>query len=252
MSGPKASFSSLGVIALVIQRELGQYFRTWSGYLFIAILLAITSLLYNAFAVGSSAKYSADVLSDFFWLASGTTMAAGLFLSMRSIAEEHQTGSLPILVSSPLQDAHIVLAKFVAAYVMVLIYIAATLFMPALVFVNGSVTLGHIFAGYVGLAFIGAAATAIGVFGSAVVRTQLFAIILSTVILAMLIILWLVARLADGPVSDVISYMALHHKHFRPFMEGSIAISHLMFYASVTLIFLALARNALEAKRFRS
>jgi ABC-2 type transport system permease protein len=239
-------------VGLVIRRELGHYFRTWSGYVFVAVLLVITGLLYNAYAVGSTAKYSADVLSGFFYLASGTTMAAGLFLSMRVIAEEHQTGTLPLLTSSPLTDGQLVWAKFVSAYLMVVLYVLCTSFMPALVFVNGSVSLGHIFAGYVGLLCIGAASTAIGVFGSAFARTQLFAIVLSAVILTALLVLWLLAKQVEGPLGDVVAYLALHDKHFRPFMDGTIATSHIIYYLSVTAFFLVLARNVLEGRRWRS
>lgn len=250
MSAPR--FSSLAAMGLVVRREIGQYFRTWSGYVFVAILLALTGLLYNAFAVGSSAKYSADVLSDFLYLSSGTTMAAALFLSMRSLAEERQTGSFPLLASSPLTDGQIVFAKFIAAYLVVVLYVLSTTYMPALVFVNGSVSIGHIFAGYVGLLAVGAAATAIGIFGSAVARTQLFAIIISAVILVALLAVWLVASLVDGPLGDVLSYVALHNKHFRPFMEGKVSLSDLVFYLSVTVFFLVLSRNVLEARRWRS
>lgn len=242
----------LSAIALVARRELGHYFRTWLGYIFMAVLLLITGALYNAWAVGSGAKYSEDVLSDFFYAASGTTMVVALFLSMRVFAEERQTGSYPLLATSPMTDAQVVFAKFISAYAMVVIYVLTTLFMPALVFVNGSVSLGHIFAGYVGLLAVGAASTAIGVFGSAVARSQLLAIIISAVILVGMLVLWLLARLVEGPLGDIISHLALHHRHFRPFMEGTVAVSHLVFYISVTWFFLTLARNVLEGRRYWS
>ncbi len=243
---------NFSLVFLVVRRELNQSFRTWSGYVFIGVLLAITSLLYNGYAVGSVAKFSADVLSDFFYLASGTTMAAALFLSMRSIAEERQTGTYPMLASSPLSETEVVAAKFLSAMLMVTIYVLCTGFMPALVFIHGSVSLGHIASGYLGLLALGAAATGIGVFGSALAKSQLFAIILSAVILVGLLVLWLIARLVQGPLGDVIAYLSLHDKHFRPFMDGSVSIANLVYYVSVALFFLTLARNVLEGRRFRS
>lgn len=244
--------SNLSIVFLVVGRELGRFFRTWLGYVVMAMLLTITGLLYNAFSVGSTAKYSADVLGSFFEVASGTTMIAALFLSMRSIAEETQTGTYALLASSPLTEGQIVLAKWLAAYAMLVIYLACTLYMPLLVFVNGSVTLGHIAAGYLGLLALGAASTAIGIFGSAVARSQLLAIIVSSVTLVVLLILWLLARQVDGPLGEVVSWMALWHKHFRPFMDGTLATPHLVFYISVTVFFSVLARNVLERRRWRS
>ena len=239
-------------VLLIVNRELGQYFRTLSGYVFIAVLLAITGLLFNSYAIGTMSKYSADVLFDFFEFASGTTMIAGLVLSMRVIAEEYQTGSFPLLASAPITEAQIVWAKFLSAYSVVIIYITSTIYMPILIFVNGQISLGHIFAGYVGLLALGAASTAIGVFGSAVMRSQLFAFVVSGITLSFMLILWLVARLVDGPLSKGIAYLSLHHKHFYPFKDGTIGISHLFFYISVVIVFLTFARNVLEARRWRS
>ena len=60
-------------------------------------------------------KRSAEVLSQFFYFSSGTTMIASVFISMRLLAEERQTGTLALLYSSPVRDAEIVLGKFLSA-----------------------------------------------------------------------------------------------------------------------------------------
>lgn len=241
-----------GLVGLVVRREMARYFRTWLGYVVMAGLLAVTGLLHNAFALGSSEKFSADVLHDFFYFASGTTMAVALFLSMRTFAEERQVGTYPLLAGSPLTDGRLVVAKFLAALAVLTVYLLLTAFLPALVMVKGSVSLGHVGAGYLGLFALGAAATAIGVFGSAIARSQILAIVISAVTLVVMLTLWLVARLVEGPLGEVVGYLSLHHKHFRPFMEGTVSTTHLIYYLSVTAFFLTLARNALEARRWRS
>lgn len=244
--------SSVSLVLLLARRELARYFRNWLGYLVMAALLSVTGLLHNAFALGSTPKYSADVLRDFFYLASGTTMIAALFLSMRTLAEERQLGTLPLLTGSPLTDGQIVLAKFLAALGVLSVYVLLTLYMPALVVVNGSVSFGHVAAGYVGLLALGAAATAIGVLGSALARSQILAVILSSVMLVSLLAQWLVARLVEGPLGDLLAYLALHHRHFEPFMEGTVSTAHLVYYASVCVVCLTLARNVMESRRWRS
>jgi len=71
----------------------------------------------NAFALGAQQdKHSAEVLSDFFYFSSGTTMIAAVFLSMRLIAEERQNGTLVLLTSSPVHDRAIILGKFFSAF----------------------------------------------------------------------------------------------------------------------------------------
>lgn len=239
-------------VALIIKRELGQYLNTWSGYVIFAVLLLVTGLGYNVHAVGNTPRYSSDVLFEFFWVASGTTIFTGLLLTMRLIAEERQTGTLPLLSTSSLTEGQIILAKYASAVVMIGVYLALTLYMPFLVFYNGAVSVGHIAAGYLGLLLLGSAVVAIGMFGSAVVKSQLVALIISGAITVIMLLLWAVARMVEGPLGDVVGMLSLHDKHFRPFQDGTISIANVVFYVSVSAFFLVAARNALESRRWRS
>ena len=56
-------------------------------------------------------RYSADVLEDFFYFSSGTTMIAGILLTMRLLAEERQHGTDALLLTAPIQESHIVVGK---------------------------------------------------------------------------------------------------------------------------------------------
>ena len=59
--------------------------------------------------------YSAEVLANFFYISFGTTVIASVFISMRLVAEERQTGTLVLLTSSPVHDWEIVLGKYLSA-----------------------------------------------------------------------------------------------------------------------------------------
>ncbi len=98
---------------------------------------------------------SAQVLSEFFYGASGTTMIAGIVLAMRLLAEERQTGTLTLLNTSPVKDSEIVLGKFVSAFGVLALMTAFTVYMPLLIFVNGKVSVGHIVVGLRGAAAAG-------------------------------------------------------------------------------------------------
>lgn len=243
--------SALSGITLIVKRELGQYATTWSGYVIMAALLLVSGLLYNVFALGSTPRYSADVLSDYFFFTSGCTLIIGILLSMRLIAEERDRGTLPLLATSSLTDGQLIVAKFCSAFAALLLWLGMTLYMPAMIFINGKVSLGHVFAGYVGLALLGAVAISIGLFGSSLVKSQLVAAIIAAVITVVLLLLWMTARVVDGTLGDVLGYLALHDKHFRPFMDGTIPTGTVVFYLSICLFFLTLARNVLEGRRWR-
>ena len=251
MSAKTGKPSTSALMMLLIRRELGQYFGTWIGYILMAALLLITGLLYNVFAVGSTPQFSADVLSEFFFVASGCAVTIGMLFAMRLIAEERQNGTLPLLTTSSLSEGQIVFAKYISAMVMILVYLCLTLYMPLLVVYNGAVSIGHVLAGYVGLFCIGSAGVAIGMFGSGLVRSQLVAAIISTVIIVVMLVLWMAARVVEGALGDVIGNLSLHDKHFRPFMDGTVTLPNLIYYASVTLVFLVASRSLLEARRWR-
>jgi len=100
---------------LIARRELGTYLRSMTGYVIAAILLLVDGLLFNIFAIGGEDKLSAVVLGQFFFYTSGLTMIASVFISMRLVAEERQTGTLVLLTSSPVMDGQIIVGKFLSA-----------------------------------------------------------------------------------------------------------------------------------------
>lgn len=248
----RAKPSAWSGVKLIVKRELGQYLSTWSGYVIAAAMLLLSGLLFNVFALGSSPRYSADVLSDYFFYTSGTTITAGILLSMRLIAEERSSGTLPLLTTSSLTDGQIIWAKYLSALASLALYLSLTLYMPALILYSGKISFGHVVAGYVGLLLIGSSSIAIGLFGSTVVKSQLVAAIVAGVITVVMLTLWMAARVVEGPLGDLVGYLSLHDKHFRPFMDGNISTSNIIFYLSVTAFFLMLSRNVLEGRRWRA
>jgi ABC-2 type transport system permease protein len=236
---------------LIARRELAGYLRTLSGYVVIAVILALNGLFFNAYALGGASKRSAEVLSQFFYYSSGFTIVASVFISMRLLAEERQTGTLPLLYSSPLRDRDIVLGKYLAGLTFLGLYVLCTLYMPLLVMVNGKVSFGHVAAGYLGLLLLGSASLAVGTFGSALARNQLLAAITSAVLLVALILCWLLARITEQPLADVFSAMSLWNQHFPPFQSGLVHIRDVVYYLVVTYVALFAATRVLEARRWR-
>ncbi|NMB76191.1 MAG: ABC transporter permease subunit [Myxococcales bacterium] len=238
-------------IWLIARRELLATLRSPLGFVVAAMVLALDGLLFNLLALGGGEKYSSEVLAQFFYTLSGTTMVASVFISMRLLAEEHQTGSFPLLLTAPVKDGHIIVGKFLGAFLFLALLTLITLYMPLLVMVHGKVSWGHVFAGYLGLLLLGAAALAIGTFGSTVARSQIVAAFISGALVVALLLFWLLGRAADKPLDDVFSFLALHNMHFRPFMAGKIHLRDIVYYLSVTVFFLSAATRMLESRRWR-
>lgn len=237
-------------VGLIARRELQAYLRTMSGYIIIAVMLFIDGLLFNAFAVPGAAKKSSEVLADFFTLTSGITMVGAVFLSMRLIAEERQQGTLALLYSSPVHDVEIVLGKFLAALLFLGLFFASTLYMPALVAAYGKVSWGHIGAGYLGLVLVGALSLAVGTFGSALTRSQVVAAVLSGVMCLALTTCWLLSRVTERPLTDVVTGLAWWG-HFEAFRTGLVHLKHVSYFALGTFLALFAATRVLEARRWR-
>lgn len=238
-------------VAIIAGRELAGYFRTPSGYMIAAATLLVQGLLFNTRALGVGEKLSSQVLQDFLRDSSGTTTVAAVLLSMRLFAEEQQSGTLTLLFTSPVREAEIVIGKYLSALAVLSLLVLASLYLPALIFVNGKVSLGHIAGGYLGLLLVGAAALALGLLGSTLARAQLVAGVLSAVFIFVLFLCWGLSRVVDPPLGSVIEYFSLYEKHFFPFMRGLVQLSDVVYYLSIIYLSLLAAVRVVEHKRWQ-
>jgi len=237
-------------VMLIARRELAAYLKTMSGYLIIAGVLFVDGLFFNAFAMAGAAKKSSEVLGDFFYYSSGSTMFCAVLLSMRLLAEERQAGTLALLYSSPVKDGEIVLGKFLSALAFLSVFLAATAYMPALLMAYGTVSLGHVAAGYLGLFLLGGATLAVGTFGSSLTKSQVLAAILSGCMVVSLVICWLLAHVTERPLAEVFTSLAIYG-HFKPFEQGLLHLKHVAYFLLVTYVALFGATRVLEARRWR-
>lgn len=236
---------------LIARRELGAYANSYSGWLIVSLLLMANGLMFNAFAMGKTAKASSEVLEDFFYYSFGITCVAAVLLTMRLIAEERQTGTLVLIDSSPLADWQVVGGKYLSAMTFLGGMTLASLYMPALIFINGKVSFGHIVAGTLGILLVGSAVAAIGTFASSLSRSQVVAAIISGVLVFVLLLAWLLGRITDAPLDELWSYMSLYDRHFQPFQRGRVNVEDVVFYVSVTYVFLLMSTRIMSARRWK-
>lgn len=241
----------MGATGIIFRREFNAYVRAPIGYIVGAVVLFLDGLLFFGYILGADAQLlSGYVLSRFFYFASGMTTIAAVVLSLRLIAEERQTGTQLLLDTSPVRDREIVLGKFLAALAFLSALNAATIYMPLLIMVNGKITIGQIVAGYVGLTLIGGAVLAIGLFGSALSRSQLVAAVVTSVITSMFYLFWQISEAVEYPLSGFLAALAIHQRHFPGFQQGIYHLRDIVYYLSLTWFFLYLATRVMEAKRW--
>jgi ABC-2 type transport system permease protein len=236
---------------LIARRELFGYLATMTGWLILGIVLLADGLLFNGFAM-SGEKKSFDVLQGFFYFSSGTTMVASIFISMRLFAEERQQGTMVLLETAPIGEHVVVLGKFLGAWAFLLLLLALSGYLPALVLVNGHVSAGHVAAGYVGLALLGAACIGIGALSSALAKNQILAAVMSGTIIVGLLLAWMLAKKIDGTLGDVVGFLDLFDQHYRAFSRGTIKLASVAYYLGLTWGALLLCTAVLSARRWRA
>lgn len=237
--------------ALVIaRRDLAAYLHGFSGWFILAAVLFVTGLLFQLRGLGAGPQLSHEVLQAFFENCGGMVMVAAVLITMRSFAEERQTGTDVLLQTSPISATETVLGKYLAGLGMMALLLVLTTYMPALIFVNGKVSVAHIAVGYAGLLLLASGTIAIGVFSSTLFKSQLPAGIVAAVIVVTMLLGWLLGDVTDAPFSDVVAYGAYWDKHFTQFMEGRLHLRAVVYYLSVTFVFLLGATKVIEGRRW--
>ena len=238
-------------ILLLAGREIGSYARSPIGYVVAAVTLLIEGIYFYAFGLGKGLLLSAQVLALFFEGAAGASIIVAALLAMRLLAGEREAGTLVLLNTAPVRESEIVLGKFVAGLAFIALLAALSIYMPALIFVNGRVSLGHIAIGYLGVVLIGAAALAVGLFASAVAPNQVVAALLSGALLGTLFLMFFVAPVTDAPINTFLSGLAIFHVRQRSFMTGVLKLENVLYNVGVAYLFLLAATKTLEARRWR-
>jgi ABC-2 type transport system permease protein len=239
------------VISIIFRRELGAYVRSPLGWVVAAAFLLLDGILFQSYALGKQ-MLSAHVLSWYFQLTGILTCIAAIVLSFRLVAEERQTHSMVLLNTSPVRDWEIVIGKYLAALVFLIGMLALSIYMPLLIKVNGKVSGSQILVGYMGLVLLGAASLAIGLFGSALARHMLVALVVGAGLLGGMCLLYQMATKLDAPLRGMVADLDLWWPHFMvgSFMSGIFNLKDVIYYLAVTYFFLYLSVKALEAKRW--
>jgi len=171
--------------------------------------------------------------------------------TMRLLAEERRTGTLEVLLTSPVSEGQVVLGKFLAAFVFYLFLWVPTLVYIVILALHSKLDPGPVLAGYLGIALLGVLFLSIGTLTSALVRNQIIAAVLAFAILVIVFSIGLVENLATGAViKGALGYMNLW-QHMDDFGKGIVDTRHVVYDLSLAGLFLFLATRALEASKGR-
>ncbi|HKJ76769.1 MAG TPA: ABC transporter permease subunit, partial [Gammaproteobacteria bacterium] len=149
----------------VARRELAGFFHSPVAYLFLAAFLAV-SLFVFFWVETFFARNIADLKPLFKWMPVLLIFLVSA-LTMRLWSEERRSGTLEVLLTTPVPPTRLVLGKFLAAWALVAVALALTLPLPITVALLGPLDWGPVFGGYVAALLLAAAYIAMGLFVSA-------------------------------------------------------------------------------------
>jgi len=234
-----------GVFAIA-RRELQTYFASPSAYVVAAGMLALFGYLFSGFLFVSKQATLRPL--------SGQVMIVLLFvaplLSMRLLADEFRSGTIELLLTSPIRDWQVVVGKFMASLALFVMMVVPTLYYVVVLKVFGDPDLGAVLTLYLGLLLLGGALLSLGTFASSLSSNPILAGVLGVGIVLFLWLLPALAPFVDEPVKGMIRYAGLS-SHFGDFTKGVVDTKDVVFYAGVMASGLFLATRVLEIRRGR-
>ena len=168
-------------------------------------------------------------------------------ITMRLLAEERKLRTIEVLLTSPVTELDIVLAKFVASMSLIVIQLMLSGSYAVVLAIYGDPDWGPIYSGYLGLLLLGAALVGVGLLASALTANQMIAALVS---LSLFLLLWIIdsfGYLLPSPFDALAVNLSLS-VHFKPFAVGSVYLSDVGFFLSVTLLTLFLSVRALARR----
>jgi len=230
----------------IAKRELYAYVFSPIAYLIAAAFLFLCAL----FFLGGITGWQDATLQSLLGSLSIVLIFVAPVMTMRLLSREQDVGTIELLLTAPVRDWEVVGGKFLASYLFYLAMVAVTgTYVPVLIR-YGNPDLGAIGAGYLGLALLGAALLSLGVFTSSLTRNQVVAAVIGVVACVSLWLLDILSDLFGGAAQEVISYLT-PSGHYANFIDGIIDTRDLVYYVSVTSVFLFLAGRVLEARRWQ-
>jgi gliding motility-associated transport system permease protein len=171
-------------------------------------------------------------------------------ITMRLYAEEKRSGTMELLLTSPLTDLEIILGKFLGALALYAVLMLITFAYIGVLFLYGNPNGKPVLANALGLLLYGAALLALGMWFSTFTKNQIIAGSVGLAVFLLLYVLDWITEYSSGAVGRVLSYMALT-THFDNFAKGVIDLSDVVFYLSVTGLGIFLTARSVEALKGR-
>jgi ABC-2 type transport system permease protein len=251
-------------ILAIATKEFRSYFASPIAY----ILIGLFSLLFGwffyvflmafvqqseqmmQFGGGGGANVNQMMIRGLFQNTAVIILFVMPMITMRTYSEEKRSGTIELLLTSPLTDLEIIIGKFLGALALYAAMLLVTMIYIAILFRIGNPEWRPIVAGYLGLLLMGGCFLSVGLFISSLTKNQIVAGFLT---FATFLMFWIINWMGEssGPTTrDVLNYLSIT-EHFDDFSRGIIDTKHLVYYLSFITFGLFLTARSVDSERWR-
>ena len=227
----------------ICKKEWTQYFSSLTGYLIISFYLVVNGLLLFVIPNYNLLDFGYASLQVYFDFAPWFLLLLVPAITMRSFSDEFKQGTYEVLHSLPFSSLQLVLGKLLGSLLIVIAAIAPTIFYAVVLdalSATGGIDWGATFGSYIGLIFLGAVYTAVGVFASSLTKNSAIALLVSIIISILLLqsFDWLstVSFFANG-YDFYIKQLGLS-LHYNNMSKGLIKMTDLIYFISILVLFI--------------
>lgn len=239
----------------ILKKEIAQFFSSLTAYIVLIVFLVFTGSFIWIFSSTSVLNYNYASLGQLFAIAPIAFMFLIPAITMQSFSEENQRGTLEFLLTKPLRDTDIVLGKYLATLVLILLALLPTLVYYFSIYKLGSppgnIDTGAVIGSYIGLVLLGAMFAAIGLFISSISNNQIVAFISSA--FACFALFWFFDFISQLPVAygryDYFIRSLGMEYHYENISKGRIDSRDIIYFISLTVLFIWLTTVSLKNRK---
>jgi ABC-2 type transport system permease protein len=237
----------------IFRKELRVFFNSLIAYVVIGVFLLLTGLMFWLYPGSNILDFGFADMTSFFTLCPYVFLFLVPAVSMKMFSEEFKSGTIELLFTKPLSSFQIVLGKFLATLVIVLIALIPTVIyyfsLRALGNPEGNIDTAAVIGSYFGLAFLAGSFVAIGIFASTLTNNQIIAFVFAAVISYFFYDgITQLSGLLPSSMAFIVSNIGLSF-HFESLSRGVIDSRDIIYFLSFIIIFLLLATRVIDKKR---
>ena len=249
-------------VLAIADKELRSYFASPIGYVIIGFFALLFAWFYTSYldwfletsqqmmGPGRSPNVNQQVIAGLLQNSAVIILFVMPMITMRTYSEEKRSGTIELLLTSPVTDVQIILGKFLGAMGLYAAMLGVTFLSIALLFYFGNPEWRPIVAGYLGLLLMGGCFISVGLLISSFTKNQIVA---GVATFGVFLLLWVIdwpARSAGPTVKAILEHLSIT-QHFSDFARGIIDTKHLVYYLSVITFGLFLTAKSVDSERWR-